>query len=278
MKDLYTFDIDVAAALASYRAARQAYNAIFEDLKIPYVVAAADSGSIGGELSHEYHVLCSSGEDTVFCCGRCDFAINQELAAGANVQEMLCPKCSMPSLQAKRAIELAHTFHLGSRYSKPLGLEVTVKPPDQSGEEFTRAGTVPLQMGCHGLGISRLIAAAADIYKDGKGLNWPRLMAPFEVVVVSRNEHKADLVEVFHALSTESAVGPNISVVLDDRSKSFVWKLNDADLIGYPIIVILGRGWTRARICEVQCRRLGIKEEVRVECLRQRVHELLRNV
>lgn len=283
MKDLYTFDITNEAALVTYQTVRQAYNAFFDDLKLPWIVAVADSGSIGGELSHEYHVLSDNGEDTLFRCQECGFAINQELASeaqgqhlasSASLKDRQCPSCSSPSLESKKAIELGHTFYLGTRYSKPLDLKVVPKPSDQPIEKHALEEAVPLQMGCHGIGISRMIAAVAALYADKRGLNWPRLMAPFEVVIIPRKEHESDVVDVFEALSAQSHPS-SLDAIVDDRGKEFVWKMNDADLVGYPVIVILGRKWANGHICEVQCRKLGVKENVHVDHLRLRIKELL---
>ena len=273
MKDLYTFDMTREAALATYDTVRQAYDLFFGDLKIPCVVAAADSGSIGGDLSHEYHALSEDGEDTVICCRKCGFAINEELDSFK--ERSKCPKCSDTSIKALRAIELGHTFHLGTRYSKPLGLAIAPNPPERSNTILAQMEKTPLQMGCHGIGISRMIAAVAAIYADSKGLNWPRLMAPFEVVVVPGRRHMLDTSTISEALNDRSCLEPPIDVAVDDRDKEFGWKLNDADLIGYPVIVILGRNWTKMRTCEVQCRRLEVKEDVHINELGARVRELL---
>ncbi|KAL8826400.1 MAG: hypothetical protein Q9191_003827 [Dirinaria sp. TL-2023a] len=273
MKDLYTFDMTNEAALATYDTVRQAYNLFFDDLKIPYVVAAADSGSIGGDLSHEYHALSEHGEDTVICCRKCGYAINEELDSAK--EHSRCPKCSDTSMKAAKAIELGHTFHLSTRYSKPLGLAIAPQPSESSSTISAQVQKIPLQMGCHGIGISRMIAAVAAIYADRKGLNWPRRMAPFEVAIVPGKRHMLETPLVSEALNGRSRLEPLVDVAIDDRDKEFGWKLNDADLIGYPIIVIMGRKWAKMRTCEVQCRRLEVKEDVHIDELGARVRELL---
>ncbi len=430
MKDLYTFDTSREKALATYHNVRQAYDALLTELKVPYLVAEADSGNIGGDLSHEYHLPSDHGEDSIISCSECGYAVNEELTSAQvicaedqvyspykhgtdrgiglwrgivhdrstiveiaypktiewtdhlgqsqthaaevstakikyllpevdlsvdlsfgdglakvypnidpvesdsarkilslndyrasdeaignsttieatealssrfkkgtkfnfikPVQDDKCPKCSSRSIKVTKAIEIGHTFHLGTRYSEPLGLSIAPKPSQQPHQESNTPQSLeqektPLQMGCHGIGISRMIAAVASIFADSKGLNWPSVMAPFQVVVVAGKENQAGAFTVYETLNhklskpkEETLLGhmgtPMIDVIVDDREKNFVWKMKDADLIGYPVIVLLGRCWAEARSCEVQCRRLSIKEKVRLDHLHTRVRELL---
>jgi prolyl-tRNA synthetase len=383
MKDLYTFDYNSSAALETYEAVRAAYTAIFDALKLPYVVADADSGNMGGKLSHEYHFVSLKGEDNVWSCNSCDYVANEELATKRTVDaeeeeddsyplvfrgistdrttEILiyvpapsgsiseetpgwesissyvnlhavkralpedihldtgieastlsqllsspsnptqtisivdpsldidtsdddpasstipspttliplspsdpCPKCSTGQIRPSKAIEVAHTFHLSTRYSRPLNALVSL--PDGSSRAL-------IEMGCHGIGVSRLIGAIASLLSDDKGLNWPRVIAPWEVVVLAAPQVDAGEVEdVYDSLRR----GGDVDVVLDDREgKGLGWKMRDADLIGYPVLVVLGRGWKERRKVEVQCRRLGVKREVGIEGLRGEVVALL---
>jgi prolyl-tRNA synthetase len=366
MKDLYTFDSTPAAALETYDSVRRAYAAIFDALKLPYLVAAADSGNMGGKLSHEYHFASPKGEDTVWSCSKCDYIANEEVlekrpssheapepcifegistdhktriqiqlpsTSGAPtdwenithhvnlhaVKRLLaqlhpgvdidtgieattlapllksitspgivldstdtstrdltsiipgsgCPNCPTGDIAPQKAIEVAHTFHLGTRYSKPLGALVAL--PDGK----TR---VPMEMGCHGIGISRLVGAIASLLADEKGLNWPRVVAPYEAIILTTAQvGDGEAGEVYDALSSGSGEGKEgVDVVLDDRpDKNLGWKLRDADLIGYPVLLVLGRGWRERREVEVQCRRLGVKQDVGVGQLRDFVGGIL---
>jgi prolyl-tRNA synthetase len=365
MKDLYTFDYSQKDALKTYKAVRQAYTNIFNELKIDYIVADADSGNMGGKLSHEYHYIHPNGEDKLWSCDSCTYVANEELAehkiegkkdwkyrmvlegvstdhstrielhisvpspenytkddygklinehavkkvaenlgidfaTGLNystLQEALkkatrtvkiydgalpeaasqaasgditqiqdgdgCPKCSEGKLHSVPGIEVGHTFHLGTRYSEPLNAVVATEDNNSK---------VPVQMGCHGIGVSRLIGAAAACLHDSKGLNWPRAIAPFEAIIVPTPDiPEADIHQVYDKLQSAG-----IDVVLDDRAdKGVGWKLKDADLIGYPVIMVLGRGWKDAKTVEIQCRRLGFKKEVNAETFTSEVEELL---
>jgi prolyl-tRNA synthetase len=195
-----------------------------------------------------------------------------------------CPNCEEGTLKIDVAVELGHTFHLGTRYSEPLSaIVVTNRDSKQEDGGKDRAATastqVPIQMGCHGIGVSRLIAAVADSLADYKGLNWPTVMAPFHTVIVPTKGQQNEAVEVYDLLTTNTnntnRDGNMIDTILDDRTKDFGWKLRDADMIGYPVIVVVGREWKKERKVEVQCRRLGLKEQVPSEGLRAFVEGLL---
>lgn len=206
-----------------------------------------------------------------------------------------CLKCNTGTLKVQSAIELGHTFHLGTRYSDPLQAAFVSDPSPQSSTGITASvvqtpgssenpvskspSTSLLQMGCHGIGVSRMIAAIAESLCDSKGLNWPRVMAPFEAVIIPTKDLHADATAIYDLLVQKNGgenSNPHIDAILDDRKKEFGWKLTDADLIGYPVIVVLGRTWRTDRACEVQCRRLdGWREIVPEEKLREVVHGLL---
>lgn len=199
-----------------------------------------------------------------------------------------CPKCATGTLAVQRAIELGHTFHLGTRYSTPLAANVTgpasiVGAGEDAGAAADKAPagaadvsvTVPMQMGCHGIGVSRVLAAAAAHLSDARGLNWPRVIAPYEAVVVCTPQHLPDGEAVYDALAAGG-----VDAVLDDRAASasesgLPFKMKDADLLGYPVLVVLGRAWRERGRCEVQCRRLGVREELALGELAGRVGELL---
>lgn len=196
-----------------------------------------------------------------------------------------CPNCDEGTLKVESAIELGHTFYLGTRYSTPLEATIDADPSQREvsstpGQSVALPDRIPLQMGCHGIGVSRLIAAVADSLADARGLNWPRVMAPFETIVIPTKGSETEAADVYDLLATSNghpSRGP-IDTILDDRKRDFGWKMKDADMIGYPVIVILGRDWKRDKKCEVQCRRLSIKEMVSAENLRAFVERLLQQL
>lgn len=168
-----------------------------------------------------------------------------------------CPQCSSGALKVQKAMELGHTFFLGTRYSEPLGATTSVPPSGQP---------LPMQMGCHGIGISRVVGAVAEHLRDDTGLNWPVAIAPYSCVIVpGKDVEDGDALQVAHHINGSQNAGCGfLDVALDDRQRPLPWKLTDADLIGFPVIVVLGREWRAAKRVEVQCRRLGIKQVVAV--------------
>jgi prolyl-tRNA synthetase len=396
MKDLYTFDVTEKKAMETYAEVSEAYRNFLDEVALPYLVAKADSGSIGGNHSHEYHFASTKGEDTIISCKSCHHTINEELwrpkhddtkgptssafqkwigrtlkstATGAeqnesgqrtessaprtpsdrtaalvevyipegssvntdaikdlipdldtsgsfNLEQTLsthypnttavpkpwqrisirdprisadsvtcqageqcpptlttvspflltkpetdspCPSCGAQALSFTPTVEIGHTFHLGTRYSKPLAAQVQTEQNEVQ----------DIQMGCHGIGVSRLLGTIASLLADEKGLNWPVKIAPFGAVVVGTGAVIKEDVEGVH----DDLAG--FDPVIDDRERPFGWKLKDADLIGYPFIVIVGKAWKERQSVELQCRRLGIKEVVGCENLRSRIDELV---
>lgn len=454
MKDLYTFDSTKEEALETYETVRRVYRDFFNEFKIPYLVAEAESGTIGGTLSHEFQVPSPNGEDNTISCTSCSYVANEELAVSAkrstarhtlskplesaqsiamtfgpptdtlllksfpykqwtgaskdrntkfravfpaeiedlshseqlpresqpnliefkkiftdldlgvengteehiprnrksqlyrlyfdyrlpksfvddyiaekSSEELIspqasadaikqykgrsldlikiqsgdpCPKCSKGTLRVQRTVELGHTFHLGTRYSRPLNATFAIDPrskvePNASPKDDslpTTAHTAYFEMGCHGIGISRLIATIASVLSDSQGLNWPRCIAPFEVVIIPTQPHLiTNAASIYDLLSVPPSPPPSSSssssssltigsydAIIDDRTeKDAGWKLKDADLIGYPIIIVLGKSWRNSggQILEVQCRRLGVMKEVGVHELRDEVGGML---
>ncbi|KAK2728440.1 prolyl-trna synthetase [Colletotrichum kahawae] len=190
-----------------------------------------------------------------------------------------CPSCESGILKVQKALEVGHTFHLGTRYSQPLGATVSVPMStavsNGTSQPLATEKTVPMQMGCHGIGVSRLIGAMVEHLADERGLQWPRAVAPYEVVVISSADLAEEAENVYDELTMPRTGMLEPEAVLDDRALSLSWKLKDADLVGYPVVVILGKVWKQKEGCEVQCRRLAIKETVPLSGVRRRVSELL---
>jgi prolyl-tRNA synthetase len=285
MKDLYTFDLTEEVALITYENVRSAYRNFFHELGIPFLEVGASSGNMGGTLSHEFHFPSSAGEDTILACQSCGYAANEEVVDKAAKLSQKCPSCEERALSAQRAIEVGHTFHLGTRYSEPLNAVVTIpkdipKPDSKSDVNLWPSGKgtsqtphnnqqmVPLQMGCHGIGVSRLVGAIATMTADKKGLCWPLAVAPYHVVFVfdgtepppSVTKHQFSVRSTAKWLCEHltfrsySQFSGNLDCVVDDRDKPLPWKLKDADLVGYPITVVLGRKWAETGEYEIQCR------------------------
>jgi prolyl-tRNA synthetase len=375
MKDAYSFDASAEGLEESYRKMYEAYCRVFERCGLPYVPVEADTGLMGGRMSHEFMIPCEIGEDRIALCSSCGYAASTEVAGinkkegitvnpsaaltavdtpgassvkdvasfldvpdsklvktliyaadgvpvailirgdheaneakiknelkavklelagektivevtggaagfsgpvglkvpiygdlsveamsdfvvGANAkdrhmmnanhgrdfmvrewfdarvitEEDKCPKCSC-GIEIKNAIEVGHTFKLGTKYSESLGANFL----DEKGGERVAI------MGCYGIGVNRILATLIETSHDSNGIIWPAELAPFEVAVIPVNKDDAMVNEeaekIYSILTAE-----HIDVILDDRKdKSAGVKFKDADLIGYPIQIVLGR-------------------------------------
>ncbi|MGI6486889.1 MAG: proline--tRNA ligase [Syntrophomonadaceae bacterium] len=388
MKDLYSFDVDQEGMNVSYDKMYKAYSRVFDRLGLAYRVVEADSGAIGGSVSHEFVVLASTGESVVVFCDSCGYAANVEKSAcvpepraeqeialtlqkistpeqktiqevcrflelpshrlvktlvymadeepvavlvrgdreineiklknhlgcnfiemadewtvkemvGANfgslgpvglkmklyadleVEQMtnlvcganeddyhyinvnpgrdfqplafidirsaqggdLCPVCREGKLEETRGIETGHIFQLGTKYSEAMGAKFL----DENGQER------PMVMGCYGIGVSRVMAAAVEQNHDEHGIIWPISIAPYHVLIVPVNVNNAeqlDVAERIYAMMQEAG----IEVLLDDRNERAGVKFKDADLIGIPVRVTIGSKSLQAGQVEVKKR------------------------
>lgn len=340
MKDAYSFDVDEEKALESYEKVVRAYSKILEDLKIPFVKAEADTGDMGGSLSHEWHYRNPVGEDTLFTCDNCENSSNAEktqsfpkdtdssipvsvryfttendttlvcayypserhlepnfirehipdiiiegpdekliLEEFSNLDTLiskrvvrimdsrltlrcnfpdfpipfvnrslittlvdiplvraeddeLCAACEEGSLKSSKSIEVGHTFYLGDKYTKSLDCKVEV--PDHQGKMQQKN----ILMGCYGIGVSRLVAAIAEINRDDLGLRWPSTIAPWQATVVESPSFDPTNRDLFFNAIT----GTLVSYRLDDRNKvGFGKKIAQSHMVGIPLVVILGK-------------------------------------
>jgi len=237
MMDAYSFDRDMAGLASSYGSMDRAYRGLLDDLKLDYVVVAADTGTMGGKESHEFHVLADVGEDELVVCPACGSGWNAEMDLDFGDT---CANCEERGLQRRRGIEVGHNFKLGTRYSDAMGVTL----PDEGGSAFA-----PI-MGCYGIGVSRLIAAAAEQLSDEKRLRLPRQMWPWDVWIVPAGTDDALTKGAEELYASAQAAG--LSAVLDDRDGRLGMKLADAELSGVGNIVVIGRGYSANGTYEVR--------------------------
>ncbi|KAH9523430.1 prolyl-tRNA synthetase [Bulinus truncatus] len=236
MKDMYTFDTSEETALETYNLVCHAYNRIFDRIGVNYVKVSGATGIIGGDLSHEYHYVSNVGQDSILFCDRCGVRMNKELAAEDGI---LPSKCQLPAteceLQEKNAIEVGHTFYLGTKYSSIF--KATYQSQDSSIKEYS--------MGCFGLGMTRILQAAVEILSTENSLRWPKLLAPYQIYIIPKkdgtrgDEYLARAEEISDALTQRRHLKGE--VVIDDRMSMTIGRRNlDADRMGYPYVVIIG--------------------------------------
>ena len=235
MKDAYSFDLNKEGLDQSYKIMKDAYIKIFNRLGLDYRIVKADSGAIGGSDSEEFHVLADSGEDLLAFSDKSDYAINAELLT--ELQEGQDPYSlegkqspdGKGNLKLKKGIEVGHIFKLGKKYSEILNLRI-------QGEN----GDINPEMGCYGIGASRIVAAAIEQNHDEKGIVWPKSLSPFQVALVEVNSKdnknvKGKCSEIYQLLKDN-----NIETLWDDRDKRPGVKFADMEVIGIPMTIIVG--------------------------------------
>ena len=217
MKDAYSFHLDQPSLDLEYENMGTTYNTIFTRLELDFRKVRADSGEIGGSLSHEYHVLADSGEDEIGYCDEEDYAANVEMIEGNTAP-------NGGKLSFTRGIEVGHIFQLGDKYSKSMNCTVL----NDKGDSI-----YPL-MGCYGIGISRIMASSIEQNHDESGIIWPEPLAPFQIIIVALNKNTEDTTltksrKIYHQL-----LESGYEVLLDDRNERAGVKFADADLLGIP--------------------------------------------
>ena len=253
MKDAYSFHLDQKSLEDEYENMGNAYNNIFSNLGLNFRKVTANSGEIGGSMSHEYHVLADSGEDEIAYCDEEDFAANVEM-----IESKKAPDGG--KLSFARGIEVGHIFQLGDKYSKSMGLTVLNK----------EGKSVSPMMGCYGIGISRIVAASIEQNHDDKGIIWPGEIAPFEIIIIVLNDKSSDLTEKGQEIyNSIKAIGKE--VVIDDRDERAGVKFAEADLIGIPQQIVLSKRGIDQGTIELVDRRTGNKEDLSIEDLIQRI-------
>ncbi len=218
MKDAYSFHEDKTSLDATYQDMYDAYTRIFKRLGLTVKAVQADTGSIGGHTSHEFQVLAETGEDTIVYDPEGDYAANQEL-----VDKQLAITQS-GKLKVTKGIEVGHIFQLGTKYSQAMQAKVTTSQGELK----------PLEMGCYGIGVSRIVAAAIEQYHDQAGIMWPTALAPFQVVIIPVGYAKKPAIkEAADSLyCTLEEMG--IEVLLDDRDVRPGVAFSEMDLLGIP--------------------------------------------
>lgn len=173
-----------------------------------------------------------------------------------------CPRCSQSLLEAKRGIEVGHVFYLGQKYSKPFNVTF-LDTSDDDEKKAKKPVKKVMEMGCFGLGVTRLIASAVEVSHDAHGIIWPVAIAPYKVIVMAIGSKRGDepislkAIEIAQELAS-GAIGPALhksDVILDDRwRESPGSKLAESELLGYPFRVVVGKRFAKEGLVEVQMR------------------------
>ncbi len=274
MKDAYSFDIDEAGARHSYNRMFVAYLGTFGRLGLRAIPMRADTGPIGGDLSHEFIVLAPTGESEVFYhrnweqpadLGRIDFddaaglqaivsGYTADYAATDEKRDAAREAEAGNALRRSRGIEVGHIFFFGTKYSAAMGLKV---------QAADGAEVIP-QMGSYGIGVSRLVGAIIEASHDDRGIVWPDAVAPFAVGLVNmRADDPVCAAAADDLYAKLRAAG--IETLYDDRDERGGAKFATMDLIGLPWQLVVGPKGLARGVVELKRRATGEKAELSVE-------------
>ena len=279
MKDSYSFDLNYSGARRSYNAMFVAYLRTFARMGLQAIPMQADTGPIGGDLSHEFIILADTGESEVFC--HRDFLTFDALAADIDYAGDLQPivdqwtnlyaatdekhdvKTAEPVgddlLQAK-GIEVGHIFYFGTKYARAMN--ATVTGPD--------GADIMMEMVSYGIGVSRLVGAIIEAHHDDAGIIWPENVAPFSVGLINLRTGDSECDRACENIYDKLCAG-GIDVLYDDREERAGAKFADMDLIGLPWQIIVGPRGLKSGVVELKNRESGDREELSVDSALSRV-------
>ena len=281
MKDAYSFDLDIEGARRSYNKMFISYLKTYERLGLKAIPMAADTGPIGGDMSHEFLILADTGESEIACHrdfiemsladenidfeGDLQPIVDRFTSKYAATDEMRNPeteKALGDDLLTARGIEVGHIFNFGTKYSKPMG--ATVAGPD--GKE------IAVEMGSYGIGVSRLVGGIIEASHDENGIIWPDAVAPFEVGVINLKSGDADCDKTCENIYNQ-LIEQGTDVLYDDRDARAGAKFADADLIGVPWQIIVGPRGIKNGVVELKNRKSGEREELSLESALSKITE-----
>ncbi len=265
MKDGYSFDMSFEEARSTYNKMFVCYLRIFNRMGLKAIPMTAESGPIGGDMSHEFLILADTGESQVFCDRAIlDYSVSDSsIDYKSDLQSTVDKWTSLyaatdekhdksqenvlgDKLISARGIEVGHIFYFGKKYSQSMNARV----PDRDGN------MVSVEMGSYGIGVSRLVAAVIEAYHDDNGILWPPDLSPFDVGLINLNvgdQASSQMsLEVYQKLTNAG-----VEVLYDDRDERAGVKFADMDLIGLPLQLIIGpRGITNDQV-ELKERKTG---------------------
>ncbi len=271
MKDAYSFDVDEASARRSYQKMYCAYLNAFDRMGLTAIPMQADTGPIGGDLSHEFIILAETGESEVFCDSALldipapglDFDFDGDLepelekrtkyyaATDEMHDEAAFNAIPEDRKMAARGIEVGHIFYFGDKYSGPMKANVM----DKDGK------SIPVEMGSYGIGVSRLVGGIIEACHDENGIVWPKAVAPFGVGIVSMKD-KDGSVSAACDTAYETLTKAGLDPLYDDRDERPGVKFSTMELIGLPYVLVIGPKGLEKGVVELRDRASGEKEEL----------------
>jgi prolyl-tRNA synthetase len=267
MKDAYSFDLDEEGLRQSYEVMFVAYLRTFARLGLQAVPVRAPTGPIGGNLSHEFHVLAETGESALFYDAALEDVTREELlsadastiakltdlyAMEAEEHEKVA-ECPVPAerLRTRRGIEVGHIFAFGTKYSASMGMTIQTKD----------GGSVHPHMGSYGVGVSRLMGAIIEASHDESGIVWPESIAPFKVGLINMRADDAACASASDTLYAQLQ-DAGVEVLYDDRDERGGAKFATMDVIGLPWQLIIGPKGLEKGVVELKNRATGERQEL----------------
>lgn len=278
MKDAYSFDIDEASAIASYNLMYDTYLRTFARLGVAAVAARAPTGAIGGDLSHEFHIVAETGESEIYYDARLDDIREGKLTMTTEEMRELYAadgethdpdNCPVPAdrLRKARGIEVGHIFNFGTKYTESMNAKVA--GPDGQ--------MVAPQCGSYGIGVSRLVGGIIEACHDENGIVWPEQVAPFLVGLVNiRGKDEACAAFADNAYNLLQNAG--VEVLYDDALESAGKKFASMDLIGLPWQMVVGPRGVEAGVVELKNRKTGEKHELSLESALEKITQTAKAV
>ena len=272
MKDAYSFDVDYAGALAAYKKMMLAYMRTFQRIGITAIPMRADTGQIGGDLSHEFHVLAPTGESGVFydaafetgnALAETDIETFYEqmttiyAATDEKHDTALWDKIPEDRRREGRGIEVGQIFYFGKKYSESMGFAVT-------GADGSK---IFPEMGSYGIGVSRLVGAIIEARHDEAGIIWPDAVAPFRAAILNLRQGDA----ATDAICEELHAKLGAEGLYDDREERAGAKFAEADLMGHPWQIIVGPRGAAAGKVELKRRATGERQELDIDAALARI-------
>ena len=263
MKDNYSFDVSEEEAKKSYDNMFKAYIKTFIRMGLTPISLRAETGPIGGNLSHEFQILAKTGESKLYYDRKLE-TLNPENIDPNELQSFYAAvddqhdekKCPIPkeNLKVSKGIEVGHIFYFGTKYSEKLNAYIQ----DQNGKK------VPVHMGSYGIGVSRLVGAIIEAYHDDKGIKWPISVAPFKIAIINLMPDDQDCAtksEEYYNYFMKS----KIETLLDNRVCSIGKKLSDNELIGTPFQIIIGKRDLVEGFVEFKNRQINKIEKIKID-------------
>lgn len=264
MKDAYSFDTSSKNLNKTYALMYKFYLNIFLKIKLPVIAVYANNGPIGGDISHEFHVIAKNGESTIFYDKRLEYLIkkkdidlkqlNNHYSVIKNIHNPIQSSILQKYLKKTQGIEVGHIFSLGTKYSKYMGLLI----PGKDGRYI-----VP-HMGCFGVGISRLVAAIVELHHDKSGIIWPEIISPFKVGIINLRTDNKNCINTCEYIYTVLQ-NQGIDSLYDDRNERAGIKFSTMDLIGLPWQLIISPDGLKGSIIELKNRKTGKRYRLNLE-------------